>query len=380
MRKNVVILIRNAAPYDFGGGERVPVFIAREAAKHKNLRPIVFSRSKKLLYFAKANDVDYKKTWWWSRQNWSGSRILLFPVYFVWQIVLFFYYLVLFLKYRPTVVHLQSKDDFIAGTFAARFVGARVIWSDHADLKHIFKNHRIWYKNPIGKLVYLAARVAERIVVVSKEDKRLISINIPYGSVKNKFVISYNGAFDSYKNEKKYQEFTFVSTGRLVTDKGIGELIDAFDRFSKEVDGSRLYLLSDGPEREKFERQAKSNPAIHFLGYKQNPLDYVAKSHVFLLPTYHEGFSLALVEACMLGLPVIATNVGGNPEIIRDHETGLLVPIKNTDKLYKAMIELYNDEKLRDTLSQNARKEYINKFNFETIIKNEFISFYEGKI
>jgi len=82
----------------------------------------------------------------------------------------------------------------------------------------------------------------------------------------------------------------------------------------------------------------------------------------------------------MLGLPVIATNVGGNPEIIRDHETGLLVPIKNTDKLYKAMIELYNDEKLRDTLSQNARKEYINKFNFETIIKNEFISFYEGKI
>ena len=377
MAKNVVILIRNAMPSDFGGGERVPVFIARETLKHSSLRPIVFSRSKKLLEFADANGVPHKKTWWWSRQNWSGAKVLLTPVYFVWQVILFLYYLVLFSTYRPRGVHLQSKDDFIAGTYAARLLGIRVIWSDYADLKHVFMNHHVWYKNPIGKMVYMAAHLAEEIIVVSEEDKRLVSKNIPKSPLIQKMRIVYNGAFDSYKPVEKYPTFTFVSTGRLVTDKGIGELITAFKRFHEKVGKSQLYLLGDGPERASFEKQTSSDPAIHFLGYQLNPLEYVAKSHVFLLPTYHEGFSLSLVEACMLGLPVVATNVGGNPEIIHDHENGLLIKVKSADELYDAMVELYEDKKLRDTLSKNARQDYERHFDFETIIKDKIIRRYE---
>lgn len=376
MRKTVVILIRNAARYDFGGGERVPIFIAIEAIKHE-IDPIVFSRSDKLLNFARVNNVPYKRTWWWSRQSWNGAKILLMPLYIVWQIVLFFYYIALFVKYRPTVVHIQSKDDFIAGTCAARLHGARVVWSDHADLKHIFKNHRIWFKNPIGKMVYLAAHFTDKIFVVSKEDRRLIAASIPDHSVLKKMKIVYNGAFDSYKSVKKYKKFTFVSTGRLVTDKGIGELLDAFIKFHDDIPDSQLYLLGDGPEREQFEKQATKHPTIHFLGYKENPLEYVAKSHVFLLPTYHEGFSLALVEACMLAMPIIATNVGGNPEIIRDYETGLLVNIKDSHDLFIAMNKLYVDNKLRNKLSHNARQEYESRFNFETIIEKTFIRYYK---
>jgi len=377
MRKNVVILIRNAMPFDFGGGERVPVFIARETNRDDSLESIVFSRSKKLLDFAATNGVTHKRTWWWSRQNWSGANALLLPIYFLWQIILFFYYSALFAYYRPSVIHIQSKDDFIAGTYAARVLGARVIWSDHADLKHIFRNHHIWYKNPVGKMVYFAAHLAKKIVVVSKEDKRLISENIPNGIIRNRMKVVYNGAFDSYKPVNKYKKFTFVSTGRLVTDKGIGELIDAFMLFSKDIKGAELHFLGDGPERELFQKRAASNTSILFLGYRQNPLDYVSKSHIFLLPTYHEGFSLALVEACMLSMPIIATDIGGNPEIIKDRETGLLVDVKDTAGLYRAMVTLYNDESLRNKLSRNARNEYIAKFNFETIIKDEFINFYK---
>ncbi len=380
MKKNVVILIRNAMRYDFGGGERVPVFIAREVKKNSKLHPIVFSRSENLLAFAKLNDVSHKKTWWWSRQNWSGKRAFLTPIYFVWQILLFFYYLVQFFIYRPKVVHIQSKDDFIAATFAAKLFQAKIIWTDHADLKHILKNHHIWYKNPIGKTVYLAAHFADRITVVSKEDLRLISEHIPDGTIKEKMKIVYNGAFDSFKPVDKYETFTFISTGRLVTDKGIGELIDAFNRFNEKYDDSRLYLLGDGPQRDEFEEKAATNPSIQFLGYQQSPLEYVAKSHVFLLPTYHEGFSLALVEACMLAMPIVATDVGGNPEIIRDHITGLLIKIKDSDSLYQAMIRLYEDKKLRDLLSKNARAEYKKNFNYEKIIQDEFILFYEDTL
>jgi glycosyltransferase involved in cell wall biosynthesis len=379
MNKNTVILIRNAMPYDFGGGERVPVFIARETQKHSSLKPIVFSRSKKLLDFAKINGVPHKRTWWWSRQNWSGARVLLTPVYFIWQFALFLYYVSLFLRHKPRTVHIQGKDDFIAGTYAARAIGARVIWSDYADLKHIFLNHSVWYKNPIGKAVYLAAHFAEKIIVVSKQDRQLVAKHIPDGSVKQKMEVIYNGAFDSYKPADKDDIFTFVSTGRLVTDKGIGELIDAFKRVHSDHKHTRLYLIGDGPEREEFEQRAEGDKSIQFLGHQKNPLEYVAKSHVFLLPTYHEGFSLALVEACMLQMPIIATNVGGNPEIIKDGKTGLLVEVKNVDELYSAMIKLFEDEKLRKKLSMNARDAYVKDFDFESIIKDIFIPIYEGR-
>lgn len=375
MTKPSIILIRNAASTDFGGGERVPVFIAREALK-TNLNTIIFSRSEKLLAFAHANAVPYKKSWWWQRQNWSGIRVLLFPAYAAWQAILIFYYIFMFTKHNAKTIHLQSKDDFIAGTFAARAIGAHVLWSDYADLKHIFMNHSVWYKNPVGKLVYFAARFAHKIVVVSKEDLRLISEHIPEGPVRQKMVIVYNGAFDTFTETTKNNTFTFVSTGRLVTDKGIGELIDAFNVFSKSHSDSQLLLLGDGPERKKFEDKAGTNKAIRFLGYQQDPLDYVTKSHIFLLPTYHEGFSLALVEACMLQMPIIATNVGGNPEIIQDGKTGLLVAAKDSNSLLNAMEKLYANKKLREQLAKNARLEYEKSFDFKKIINDNFLSYY----
>ena len=375
---NVIAIIRNAAKTDFGGGERVPVFIAKEVAIHSDLKPVLLSRSEKLLDFAQKESVTHIKTWWWSKQNWSGTNALLTPVYIVWQIILYGYYLALFSKLKPSVVHLQSKDDFIAGTFAARTLNIRVIWSDYADLKHIFLNHRLWYKNPIGKMVYFTGHFAERIVVVSNEDKSLISAHIPDGSIKDKLQVVYYGAFDAYKNVKKNKVFTFISSGRIVTDKGIGELIAAFNKLRKLYPDTALDILGDGPEKDFFEKAAKSNPAITFLGHKSNPLDYVGKAQVFIIPTYHEGFSIALVEACMLGMPIIATDVGGNPEIIRNNETGLLIKPKDTDSLYEAMKELYSNSELREKIGDNARAEYVNKFNFETIIKQQFVPLYES--
>jgi glycosyltransferase involved in cell wall biosynthesis len=380
MKKSVVILVRNAARTDFGGGERVPVFIGREMIGHDRLTPLIFSRSEKLLDFAKSSGVQAKKTWWWSKQNWSGLNALLLPAYVIWQCVLFLYYVSLFARYRPVAVHLQSKDDFIAGTFAARLLRARVIWSDHSDLKHVFKNHQIWYKNLVGKTVYLAAYFTEKIVVVSKEDLRLISEEIPEGPVRKRMEIVYNGAFDSYVPVVKNETFTFISTGRLVRDKGIGELIDAFIKFNSKYSESQLHLLGDGPERSLFEEQAAGHGAIHFYGYQKNPLEFVAKAHIFLLPTYHEGFSLAIVEACMLAMPVIATDVGGNPEIIHDGETGLLVKVKDSDSLFSAMEKLYLDAELRNRLAENARIEYVGNFNYANIIRDNYISFYERSL
>ncbi len=371
------LIIRNASPTDFGGAERVPVFIAKELLKHK-FEVLVLSRSAKLLAFAKKENVQSKRSFWWARQNWSGPRVFLFPIYLVWQLILFFYYVILFRNERPTVVHLQSKDDFIAGTFAARLLNIPVFWSDYADLKHIFMNHSIWYKNPVGKLVYFAAHFTPKIVVVSKEDLRTVTSLIPNGTVKDRLVVIYNGVFDSYKKHTK--SIDFISTARLVTDKGIKELLEAFASLTKDFPEVTLSIVGDGPESASFKNQAKllNLKGVTFHGHQDNPLEFLEKSRIFILPTYHEGFSIALLEAFMEGLAVVTTNVGGNPEIVDDKQNGLLVPAKNVERLYLAMRELIQNPEIAQNLGRAARKKYMDNFNFEIIIRDKFIPLYEG--
>lgn len=382
MSKNRIILIRNAKSYDFGGGERFPVFLA-DILRKNNYDPLIISRSPKLLSFAHDHSLPAIRGLWWSHQNWSGKHILLFPAYLVWQIILFFWYAAVFIRHNPSTIHIQSKDDFVAATLAGRILGKRVIWTDHADLKHIWKNIQVWYKNPVGKLVYASALLAHTITVVSKSEQKLASNHLPSGSkVLSKVVVVYNGVSDTasqYDVLKKKDTITFSVASRLVTDKGITEVIDAFTKLANKQPSVELNLLGDGPEASKFKRQAKNNPSIHFLGHQKNPLSHLAASDIFIHPTYHEGFSVALVEASMLGLPIIATSVGGNVEIITNEITGLLVPAKDASSLYSAMERLANDPILRKDLGLAARKQYEERFDFDNIVTSQFIPLYKGE-
>jgi len=374
MPSHKAIIIRNAAKKDFGGAERIAVFMARELEKY-DFETMVLSQSKKLLDFAQQKGVEHFKSWWWPRQDWSGWRALLSPMYILWQIILFLHYIVLFIVLRPSVISIQSKDDFIAGTFAARILGIKVFWIDHGDLKAIWMNHGIWYKNPVGKLVYLASHAVHTIAVASKNEKRLIANNIPNSPVLKKFKLVYNGTFDNYRQSKK--TIDFISTARLVTDKGIGELIKAFEKIVKEYPSATLAIVGDGPEREKFKRQAASIPGITFYGHQAEPLKFLEKSKIFVLPTHHEAFGIAVVEACMEELAVIATDIGGIPEIIDNGKSGLLVPVKDSDSLHKAMDQVYRDTRLQRTFGMNARQKFLTTFNLDEIIKKEYMPLFK---
>jgi len=378
MKISRAIIIRNAKKYDFGGGERFPVFLCKELEK-LNFNPIIVSRSPKLIFFAKDNKINAIRGWWWSWQNWSGKFALLFPVYLTWQIILTFWYLGLFIQKKPDVIHIQSKDDFIAATWAGKVLGKTVVWTDHADLKHIWMSIGIWYKNPVGKLVHWSARFTDKIMVISKSERSLIGANLKKNDpIMNRLSVIYNGVADIAKEFKKTAKssFTFCVATRMVSDKGIGEVIKAFNNFSSTYPNDQLLIIGDGPESDKFTQLANKNPQIKMLGYKKDPLGFIAKCDVFVHPTYHEGFSMSILEACMLGKPIITTRVGGNVEIIKDGETGLLVKEKDVDSLQSAMKLLREDPKLRAKLGYNARKQYTAKFDFEKIVKNEIIPIY----
>ena len=381
MNKKRIIIIRNSNSDNFGGSDRFPIFLADVLIKN-NYEPIIISQSAKILSFARDNNIKTSRGRWLKRQNWNGKSSLLLPVYLIWQIILTFWYYGLFIKTKPNIIHIQSRDDFIAATIAGRLLGKRVIWTDHEELKNIWKNVDRWFKNPVGKLVRFAAKFAYKITVFSESERTLINENIAAGGqVWQKIKVIYNGVIDlhnPYKNKNKDNLFEFCIASHLITDKGIGEAINAFNKLSQDHKNIKLTILGDGPEEVKFREEADGDNNVEFLGHQDDITQYISNADIFLRPTYHEGFSNALVAASMLSCPIIATAVGGNIEIVKNNETGILVHPKDALALYDAMETLYKDKSLREKLANNARKQYEQKFQFDKIVVNDFIPLYEN--
>jgi glycosyltransferase involved in cell wall biosynthesis len=363
--------------YDFGGAERFAVDLGAEL-QQQDWQPLVVSRHEKLLDYAQQQDVSCRRGLWWQHQHWNGKWTPLFPVYLGWQLILTVWYLQLIARFRPQVVHAQGRDDFVAASLAGRLLGKRVIWTDHADLKYIYANHKVWYKNPVGKLVYLASKLAHHVTLVSQSERQLITQSLGH-EPDERYRVIYNGVKVQtiQPRERSNSTFIFCATSRLVYAKGIAEQIEAFTAFSQKHPASELWLVGDGPNETEFKQLAANTPNVTFFAHSDEPLTFVAACDVFVHPSYHEGFSISLIEATMLGKPVIACNVGGNPEIIHDHQTGLLVEARSSEQLLAAMEELYSNPELAQKLGATAKSQFDTSFRFEKIVTEGFVPLYE---
>lgn len=368
-----IALIRNSNYYDFGGAEIFPINLSK--ILKNSYRPLVLSSNNHMLDAAKKFNLQIIKSPWWSFQNFSGPRILLIGLYVAWQMYLISWYFVFGARKKVDVFHPQSRDDFIAATLAAKLLGKKVVWTDHADLKHIYINHKKWYKNPVGKLVWLASKLADHIVLESYSEKKLIENQLGY-KLSAKYIVIHLGVVDSYKlKDKNSKKVVFVSTTRLVKDKGIAELIEAYKLIGSK--NTRLTIYGDGPDSAIFKSQATNIVGIEMLGHVADINSALSQADILVHPTYHEGFGLSLVEAEMWGLPIIASNVGSIPEIVKNKVNGLLVPSKNIKELAKAMESLANNYDLRIEMGEASRKIYLDNFQFDKIVKEKFIPLYE---
>jgi glycosyltransferase involved in cell wall biosynthesis len=114
-----------------------------------------------------------------------------------------------------------------------------------------------------------------------------------------------------------------------------------------------------------------------FLGHVKNVVDILESSDILVHPTYHEGFGLSLVEAEMCGLPIIASNVGSIPEIVRDGFSGILVEPKSPAKLAEAIKLLAKNPKMRADMGKSGRQIFLDKFQLDKIAREKFIPLYE---
>ena len=153
-------------------------------------------------------------------------------------------------------------------------------------------------------------------------------------------------------------ELRIGAVGRLAPEKGIDVLMSAMG----SVPSARLLVVGDGPHREALEVLAKAvgvADRVEFLGWVAQP--WSAKVHVDVLamPSFHEGLPMVLVEAMLAGLPVVATRVGGIPEVVVDGANGLLVEPRDIFGLSEALRRMADDPALRHAMASKARADAI---------------------
>lgn len=153
---------------------------------------------------------------------------------------------------------------------------------------------------------------------------------------------------------------TFIFIGRLVGDKGINELVEAFRLLNLQYPKTRLILVGRkeqnlDPLRSETLREIETNPAIEAVGSQTDVCPWLAASDVFVLPSYREGFPNVVIEAGAMGLPSIVTDINGSREIIIDGRNGIIVPPRQADTLHRAMELFVTDPNLASRLAAEAR-------------------------
>jgi N-acetyl-alpha-D-glucosaminyl L-malate synthase BshA len=157
------------------------------------------------------------------------------------------------------------------------------------------------------------------------------------------------------------------------------DCVEIFAKVKKRHPKTRLVMVGDGPERGacvyKAENLGVSNDVL-FVGKQGRIADYLGVSDVFLLPSELESFGLAALEALACEVPVIATRIGGIPEVVTDGECGYLSDVGDTDAMAEDTLRLLEDENLRRALGQKGREQAVQRYGSDQIIP-QYIAFYE---
>ena len=155
-------------------------------------------------------------------------------------------------------------------------------------------------------------------------------------------------------------------TGRVIEDKGISYLLEAMKGLPSNV---KLAIVGDGVDMDNYISWTHNNSItnVFFVGKRNDVMSILASTDIYVFPSLHENLPNSLVEACLFGLPVVSTNVGGNPEVIKDNYNGILVNPRSSIELKKAIERLINSKELRELMGRKGKEIIEKEFTQQTI-------------
>ena len=182
---------------------------------------------------------------------------------------------------------------------------------------------------------------------------------------------------------RKQEVFTFLFVGRIVGDKGVNEMVEAFARLHAEHSACRMVIV--GRQEEKLDplkpetiQKMDAMEAIEMVGaqYGDDLIAWYAASDCLVLPSYREGFPNTVLEAGAMGLPCIVTDINGSREIVEEGKNGIIVPPKDADALYQAMKRMIEDDLMRKSMAEHARPMIASRFE-QGFVRQCLLDFYE---
>jgi glycosyltransferase involved in cell wall biosynthesis len=218
----------------------------------------------------------------------------------------------------------------------------------------------------------LAEPLAKRIICVSENDRQ---IGIATGMDPQRLVTIHNGMPDIpaelHAEPASGSPVRLVMIARFDHQKDHSSLLQAL----KSVPDVHLDLVGDGPnlgEMQALVQTLELTERVHFLGFRRDVTDILAKAHIFTLISKWEGFPRTTLEAMRAGLPVVVSDVGGAAEAIVEGQTGFCIPRGDVDRLVRCLSLLAKDSTLRAKLGKAAIQHYQGHFTFERMFKKTF--------
>ena len=302
-----------------------------------------------------------------------------------------------FKKEKPQIVHSITPKAGLLCMLAAKFAGVPIRMHTFTGL--IFPTRTGAMQKLLIKMDQLLCWAATNIYPEGNGVKQdLINYNItskPLKVLANGNVNGIDLDFFSPKQiseDQKYQlrnelnfdpqDFVFVFVGRLVGDKGINELVDAF----KSFDNSNVKLLLVGPLELKQDpikeatiKEITNNKNIISVGSKSDVRPYLAISDVLVFPSYREGFPNVVLQAGAMELPCIVTNISGCNEIIEEGKNGIIIPPKNKLAIANAMNFVIDNKDKKEFFMKNARSMIESRYN-QKLVWNAILKEYNSLI
>ena len=293
----------------------------------------------------------------------------------LWDLPKLYQLLKILKKEQPDILHTYLFHANIAGRIIGKLYGIKHILCGQRNIDP----WRKWYHSYMDKLTssfvqaYISNTQAgkKRLIEIEKisEEKIFVIPNgiekhIPTGSFSKKTLRS---RFNLPENA-----IILLHMGSFTKKKGQSFLVEAFISAAKTKENIHLLLAGDGPLREKVSGLASLSPIserIHFPGTLDNIYDVLPFCDLFIMPSLWEGMPNALLEAMASGIPIIASDVGGIPELVTDGIESLLVPPQNSQALAEKITFAIKHPERMKSLAQKAKEKAISQFSLQKMIE-----------
>lgn len=310
-----------------------------------------------------------------------------------------------FRREKPTMVHSMTPKAGLLCMIAAWLTGVPVrvhtftglVWPTATGLKRKILMATDWLTCACATHIIPEGEGVKNDLIAGKITKKPLKV-LGHGNVMGVDLTHYVRSEElKAKSEKlRSDRFTFLFVGRIVKDKGINELCQAFDKLSKKTP-VRLVLVGKyedtlDPISDASRDIIKTNAFIEYVGpqYGDALLAYYAAADCFVFPSYREGFPNTVLEAGAMGLPCIVTDINGSREIISPtldpspigrgecsvRDNGTVVPPRDEQALYEAMKLMMTDTDMRERMAGNARRMIAERYE-QGYVRKCLLDFYE---